>query len=61
MSKASKLTTSSCSVIVNSTDSQALSSKDSAVLTAQSICSGGGVEGGASNFSLYPRRDCPPI
>ncbi len=61
MVKTSRLTANNCSVLVNSTDSQAISSKDSAFLSAQSICSGGGVEGSSSNYSPFPRRDCPPI
>ena len=61
VSKTAKLTAKECSVFANSTDSQALSVKDNALLTAASICSSGGTEGGSQNFRPAPRVDCPVI
>jgi Flp pilus assembly protein TadG len=50
-----------CSAFVNSTDPKGLSVKDTAKLSARSICTSGGYEGGASNFEPAPRIDCPTI
>jgi Flp pilus assembly protein TadG len=59
-SKAAKVTAPECSFFINSKDAKALSVKDSAKLTAQSICTSGGVDGTSMNFSPSPKMDCPP-
>lgn len=48
-----------CSIFSNSTHSIGIKSKNDAQLSAQSICSAGGVQGGGRNFSPAPITDCP--
>jgi Flp pilus assembly protein TadG len=60
-SKAAKVTAPECSFFINSRNTTAISVRDSAKMTAQSICSSGGVEGTSMNFSPMPKLDCPPV
>lgn len=48
-----------CSVFANSTHSLGIKSKNDAQLSAQTICSAGGVQGSGDNFSPRPITDCP--
>lgn len=48
-----------CSIFSNSTHSIGIKSKNDAQLSAQSICSAGGVQGGGRNFSPAALTDCP--
>jgi hypothetical protein len=61
VSKQAKVTAPQCSVFANSTNKQALSAKDTSLLTAHVICSSGGIEGSSFNFNPAPKVDCPPI
>jgi hypothetical protein len=59
-SKSAKVLAPECSLFINSRNATALSVTDSAKLTAQSICSSGGVSGTSMNFAPMPKLDCPP-
>jgi Flp pilus assembly protein TadG len=59
-SKAAKVLAPECSLFVNSRNATALSVTDSAKITAQSICSSGGVSGTSMNYAPMPKIDCPP-
>lgn len=48
-----------CAIFSNSTNQKGLASKSNASLEAQMICSAGGYEGPAGNFSPVPITDCP--
>lgn len=50
-----------CAIYSNSTRPKGLSSRSSAKLAGNLICSAGGKEGASTNFSPAPLLDCPPI
>jgi hypothetical protein len=56
-----RLTGIDCTLYVNSTDPKAFASKSAAVAKAPKMCSAGGYEGGAGNFSGDRLTDCPVI
>jgi Flp pilus assembly protein TadG len=60
-SQAAKITATECSFFVNSKDAKAISVRDTARFSAQTICSSGGFDGSSINYFPMPRRDCPPI
>ena len=54
-----RVTGDDCAVYSNSTHNIGIKSKNSAVLTATTICSAGGVQGDGKNFQPAPYFDCP--
>ncbi|MCF6199904.1 MAG: pilus assembly protein [Hyphomicrobiaceae bacterium] len=54
-----RLTGRGCAVYANSTHAQAITSGDSAMMTASLICSAGGKVGGKGNYNPLPMTDCP--
>lgn len=50
-----------CVIYSNSTDTKSVSALSNAVLDAEMICSAGGKEGSASNYSPPPLTDCPGL
>ncbi len=62
LEKSARLSAPNCAVYSNSKMPNGLASKNSAVMTANFICSAGGVErAGPSSFFPQPRTDCPVI
>lgn len=59
LSQSARMTGQNCSVFSNSTMPGGIIVQESAVLTAYSICSAGGYEGGKGNFMPAPLADCP--
>lgn len=59
LEKDARVTGNNCAVFSNSTHSNGLKSKNSAVLTASMICTAGGKDGGRANFMPSPMTDCP--
>ena len=54
-----RVTGKDCGVFSNSTHNTGVKTKQSATLTAATICSAGGVQGGGDNFDPPPYLDCP--
>lgn len=50
-----------CAVYANSTSSSALAAKSNSKITADLICTAGGLSGGADNFDPKPVTDCPQL
>lgn len=48
-----------CAVFSNSTSSNGITAKNSATLSASTICSAGGVQGNKANYNPPPYLDCP--
>jgi hypothetical protein len=59
LEKNARVTGQNCAVYSNSGHNTGLKSKNSANLTATTICSRGGKDGGPGNFSPAPLVDCP--
>lgn len=59
LEKNARVTGKNCAVYSNSDHTRGLISKNSATLAAEFICSRGGKDGGAGNFSPDPIVDCP--
>jgi len=55
------VTATTCSVYSNSTSSSGIDAGMKSSIDAELICSAGGTDGGASNFSPSPTTDCPQI
>lgn len=56
-----RMTGEKCAVYSNSTNVHGIKSRDSAVLTAELICSAGGSDGSYQNFEPEPLSDCPVL
>lgn len=54
-----KLSASKCAILSNSTSNRGISVGGMAKLTAKMICTAGGSDGGALNYSPMPIPDCP--
>nr|WP_316629083.1 pilus assembly protein TadG-related protein [uncultured Brevundimonas sp.] len=59
LEKAARVTGEDCAVFSNSSHTNSITSKNSAVLTASFICARGGKDGGKGNFNPDPMLDCP--
>lgn len=59
LEKNAKVTGQNCAVFSNSTHANGIKSKNSASLSASTICSAGGRDGGPGNFTPEPYTDCP--
>jgi Flp pilus assembly protein TadG len=59
LEKNARVTGNNCAVFSNSTHKNGIKSKNSASLTASTICTAGGRDGGPGNFSPEPIVDCP--
>lgn len=59
LEKQARITGQNCAVFSNSTHTNSIKSKNSAILTASLICSAGGKDGLNGNFVPEPLTDCP--
>lgn len=61
LEKQAKMEAKACSVYSNSAHSMGVRAKDSATITAATICTAGGKSGDATAYSPSPDLDCPQI
>lgn len=61
LTKKAKLEANGCGVYSNSLDTSGISAGTGNLVTAQTTCSAGGVDGPMGSFNPYPTTDCPPL
>ena len=61
LTQSAEITATQCSVYSNSTSSSGIDAGMSSSIDAELICSAGGTDGRASNYSPSPTTDCPQI
>jgi len=61
LTKKAKLEANSCGVYSNSVSTRGISAGNTNLLTAQTACSAGGVDGPTGSFNPFPTTDCPPL